>query len=218
MKDCPKILYQDQWYVAAHKPAWWLTHPSDEARQIKDNLMSAVRDLIGEYVYPVNRLDLQVSGIVLFARQKEAVTRQQNIWNTDQTIKKYQGLVHGQLWESGRFDFPLQNDAKIPKESLTLYKIINTFDEATFVEIQIKTGRRHQIRRHFSRRMHALIGDRKYGKKKWNDPYLDKYALDRIFLHCHYLKFFHPYIEQSVEITNPLPKQLQQIITDLIAK
>ena len=163
----PYILYEDSRFIAAHKPAWWLTHPSNEARHIKENLMAFVRNHINQYVYPINRLDLQSSGIVLFGKDPESVKELKKSWSGEQTIKKYYALVHGIVDDEGVFDFALNDDNKNPKESLTIYKAKDYYLDATFVDVEIKTGRRHQIRRHFSRRMHALIGDRKYGKKKY---------------------------------------------------
>lgn len=218
MKNSPFILYQDPNYIAAHKPAWWLTHPSNEARHIKENLMAFVRNHINQYVYPVNRLDLQSSGIVIFGKNKEAVTNLQKNWSNEQTVKKYYALVHGHADQEGQFDFALNDENKNPKESLTLFRSLKHFTDTTLVDVEIKTGRRHQIRRHFSRRMQALIGDRKYGKKKWNDPFRDRYGLDRMFLHSYYLKFIHPYTAETIEIKDSLPLELENVLDQLVAK
>lgn len=216
--NTPFIIYEDDHYVAAHKPAWWLTHPSNEARHIKENLMAFVRNKINKYVYPVNRLDLQSSGIVLFGKDKESVAMIQKDWSSEKTIKKYFALVHGHVDEQGLFDFDLHDENKVPKKSLTLYKTLKYYEDATFVDVEIKTGRRHQIRRHFSRRMHALIGDRKYGKKKWNDPYKELFGLNRLFLHSYYLKFVNPYNQELIEVIDSLPADLENVLEQLVAK
>ena len=208
------ILYQDEHLVAFEKPAWWLTHPSDEARHIKENALTYVRDLVGCYVYPVNRLDLQSSGILLFSKDPSLVKILKSNWH--EFTKSYYALVRGDFEESeGTFDFELSNDNGVPRPAKTTFKIINQFEGFAFADIKIHTGRRHQIRRHFSRRMHALIGDRKYGKKKWNDPFKEKYGLNRLFLHAHTLEFIHPVSNENILITSDLPQILSTIIKDL---
>lgn len=209
-----EFLFEDEYLVAFNKPAWWLTHPSDEARHIKENAMTYVRDQVGGHVYPINRLDLQSSGIVLFGKQPEVVRLLKKDW--EQCDKKYWALARGQFTEpEGVYDFELGNDQGVKKPAHTSYKILQQFDDCAFAEVSIQTGRRHQIRRHFSRRMHALIGDRKYGKKKWNDPFVEKFGLSRLFLHAFYLGFPHPYSGESMAIHCALPEELQQIIEGL---
>lgn len=217
MREIPCILFENNHYIAAHKPAWWLTHPSNEARQIKQNLMAFIRNLIDQFVYPVNRLDLQSSGIVLFAKDKQGVTKLQQFWHSDKTTKRYLALVHGHLDTKGEFTFPLSGENKILKDSHTLYQTILYYknQDCSLVEVEIKTGRRHQIRRHFSRRMHALIGDRKYGKKIWNDPFRDSFGLDRLFLHATFLQFEDPYSSEIITINDPLPQELQSLLDQL---
>lgn len=219
--NAPSILFENEHYVSALKPAWWLTHPSNEARHIKENLMSYVRDQLELYVYPINRLDLQSSGIVLFGKHPEAVTKMQAHWHGEYTTKRYIALVHGKVAPQGEFNFSLNDENKRPKNARTLYRTlqyyVNASDvlNASLVEVEIKTGRRHQIRRHFSRRMHALIGDRKYGKKIWNDPFRDKFGLNRLFLHASFLKFQDPYSLEVIEINSALPLELQKVLDQM---
>ena len=117
--------------------------------------------------------------------------------------------------KTGSYDFELSNDNGLKRPALTHYKILKQFSDCALTEVSIETGRRHQIRRHFSRRMHALIGDRKYGKKKWNDPFAEKFGLNRLFLHAHYLSFTHPYSGQKIEINCSLPPLLKNVIQGL---
>ena len=209
------ILFENENLIAANKPAWWLTHPSQEARNIQENLMGFVRDQLGHFVYPINRLDLQTSGIVLFGKNKEAVTKVQANWHGEKTCKRYIALVHGEVAEQGEFKFALNDENKRPKEALTYYKALKYFKDCTLVEVEIKTGRRHQIRRHFSRRMHALIGDRKYGKKIWNDPFRDHYGLTRLFLHATYLQLEDPYSMEIITIESPISQDLQKVLDQM---
>ncbi len=202
-----KILFEDKHFVVASKPSGILTHPSNECRQIKESLLFELRDLIGVYLYPVNRLDRPVSGINIFAKETEAVSKMQRIWS--ESTKEYIGLVRGLVDKDGQHNFDLNNDNKIPQKAITNFQVLENFKDSTLLKISIETGRRHQIRRHFSRRMQALLGDRKYGKKKWNDNYLEKYNLERIFLHSKKLIFRHPYTDRNIIIEDELAIDLQ---------
>lgn len=208
------IRFEDEYLLAFDKPSWWLTHPSDEARHIKENALTFVRDYVGSYVYSVNRLDLQASGILLFAKKPEIVATLQANWQSYQ--KHYTALVRGEpQGPTGSFDFELSNDNGHKRPAQTHYKILKQYKDCALVDVSIITGRRHQIRRHFSRRMHALIGDRKYGKKKWNDPFQEKYGLDRLFLHSHFFSFVHPITQITHDIHCPLPEILLRVLEGL---
>ena len=210
-----KIIFEDDYYIVANKPSGLLTHPSDECRQVKENLLFMLRDHVGQHVYPINRLDRAVSGLILFGKSVEVVNPIQKIWNSDLVCKKYLALVHGHLEPEGSFSFDLENAQKKKQPAVTLYRTIKEFEDSSFVEIEIKTGRRHQIRRHFSRRMHAILGDRKHGRKKWNDEYLEKFGLKRIFLHSHKLKFSHPYTNEVIGLDCPLDDGLDVVLDRL---
>lgn len=204
-----QILFQDEYFIAVEKPPHLLVHPYKKETNEKDNAMARLRDQIGQYVYPIHRLDRPVSGVLLFGLKPEFLTSMQNIWNSELVTKKYFSLVRGQFEEAGQFDFALNDHNKRPKDALTLYYPLYLYQTATLMDIKIKTGRYHQIRRHFSRRVQHVLGDRKYGKKKYNDYYLENFDLQRIFLHSYELSFKHPYTEKMTQIYCPLPEDLR---------
>ena len=208
--EMPSIIFENEHIVAVAKPAWWLSHPSNEARHIKTDIMTWTRDQLGHYVYPLHRLDLQTSGVLILAKTKADLTLYQQAW--PETTKEYYCLAHGDLPDHGRFQFALTINGQ-PKDCLTEYTTLTRFKDASYCHITLKTGRYHQIRRHFSRRMHALLGDRKYGKKKWNDHYQQQYQLNRLFLHCASIK--HPLITEDIKM--PLPSDLQACL-DILYK
>jgi 23S rRNA-/tRNA-specific pseudouridylate synthase len=173
------------------------------------------------YLYPIHRLDRPVSGPVIFGLSKMATRVIKEKWNSDEVVKKYLTLCRGQLEEEGRWDFSLKNEKRFYQPALTLYRPLDFFQvpelACTLVEVQIKTGRRHQIRRHFSRRFYNLLGDTRYGKGAENLIYRTLYHLERIFLHCHYLKLPHPIENRWIEVEVPLAPDLQKVI-DKISK
>ncbi len=206
------IIYQDDYYIIVEKPANLFVHPYHAESNEKKCLMKYLRNQVGHYVYPVNRLDRPVSGLVVFATKSDYVRPFQEIWNTDEVQKKYIALARSHFKEAGEFNFPLKADNKIEKDALTLYTPLRLYQTATLLEVEIKTGRFHQIRRHFSRRVQHLLGDRKYGKKKYNDYYLEHFQLQRIFLHCHKFSFTHPLDNKKLEVLCPLPEDLQRVL------
>jgi tRNA pseudouridine65 synthase len=204
-----QILYKDDEYIAVYKESGLFVHPSKEDASVEVSLMKELRDHLGSYVFPIHRLDRPVSGIVIFGLTSDSVKKIQEIWHTDHVKKLYIGLTRGIFKEAGQFDFPLGNQNKSTKqEAITKYSPIHLYKSATLVEIEILTGRYHQIRRHFARQVDHLLGDRKYGKKKYNDHYLQEFELNRIFLHSHRFEFLHPTKKKWIKITSPLPTEL----------
>lgn len=206
------ILYEDEHYIAVNKPPNLLVHPYKKETNERENLMAMVRDELGHYVYVINRLDRPVSGIVLMGKSQEPVRKIKDIWNTNLVQKKYLALARSQFLEPGIFDFPLKNEQKVFKKAKTVYHPLKLYPDSTLMEVEIFTGRNHQIRRHFSRTVRHLLGDRKYGKKKYNDHYLEHYELSRIFLHSHRLSFFHPYTQERIIIDCPLAPDLCEVL------
>ncbi|MEK6624073.1 MAG: pseudouridine synthase [Bdellovibrionota bacterium] len=209
------IIYQDDHLVAVEKPSGLFVHPYKAVSNEKTHLMKFVKNQIGKYLYPLHRLDRPVSGIVIFGLSSEAVAQIKEEWNSDKNIKEYISLVRGHVEINGEFNFPLKNDKGIPQAARTLYWPLWSNGEYTLVKVQLKTGRQHQIRRHFSRRMHQVVGDTGYGKGIINQHFRENFGLARIFLHAHYLKIFNPMINNHYEFRSPLPPELQQVLDKL---
>lgn len=206
------IIWEDKNYIAAHKPSGLMIHRSKEAWHIKDNLLAQIRDLSNTYLYPINRLDRPVSGIVLFAKDKEAASLIKDRWHDESTKKFYIALVKGNIENEGTFNFKLSDENKVRKPAVTHYAPILNYPQNTLVRINIETGRRHQIRRHFSRRMHQVLGDTTHGKGIINQYFRDHYDLQRIFLHSYKLEFIQPITSAKISIIDPLPIELQNVL------
>ncbi len=210
-----EILFQDEYYIAVNKPSGMLVHYYKECTDTT-NLMRFVRDQTGFYLYPLHRLDRPVSGIVLFAIDQTAASELKKIWNTDQVEKKYTALVKGEITAPGVFDFDLSNENKIKQTAITHYEPLESFGAwNTLVEVKIETGRKHQIRRHFSRRCYQIIGDTAHGKGKVNRYFREHYDLNRIFLHGHSFKFIHPITHEKIHLKCPLPEELEHVLLKL---
>ncbi len=210
-----KVLWEDEHFIAVEKPSGLFTHRSTEARHIKENLVAKTRDILNSYVYPIHRLDRPVSGIVIFGKSGEDANKLKENWHQETTRKLYLALVKGIINKPGTFDFALNDENKVPKVAITHYEPLEVFPQNTFVKIKIDTGRRHQIRRHFSRRMHQVIGDTAHGKGKVNQYFRDEFGLKRIFLHATELEFQHPYSREEIKLKSNLPEDLAEILNKL---
>lgn len=214
MKKRIEVLYWDKHYIAVTKPAGLLVHPFKARSKDRSHLMRSVKKQTNLYLYPIHRLDKPVSGVVLFGLSKEATRLIKEQWNTELTQKRYITMCRGEIEEEGVFDFPLKGDSG-PQEAYTGYKRISTNGEYSLVDVEIKTGRMHQIRRHFSRRMFNIVGDSKYGRSVINNVFKKDYKFYRLFLHSYELKFFHPIEKRWVCIRSQVPDELSNIINDL---
>ncbi len=222
-----ETLYEDEFLIIVNKKAKQWIHPMPGERGSKNCLLFDVRDHLKSRVYAINRLDRPVSGICLFAKNPGVVRDFQEIWHEDTTLKKYLCLHRGKLQAAGKFNSSLSKQSVFKaekseerQEALTLYKPLTYFEKefCTYTEVEIKTGRYHQIRRHFRKAVMPLIGDRKHGKGKINRHFEEVYGLDRIFLHCHQVNFQHPICHKQINIDSPLPENLQNVLKLLTRK
>jgi RluA family pseudouridine synthase len=209
------IIFQDEDIVVVHKPANLLVHKFSESTD-KVFLLQLVRDQVKQYLYPIHRLDRAVSGIVLFGLKPENVTMMQEYWHNEETIKEYVTLCRGQIPLEGVLEFPLSNDKGVIQEARTEFKVEKHFTDYSLVNVRIRTGRKHQIRRHFNRRMWNLIGDSTYGKGPINRMFREKYGLDQIFLHAKKLTIKHPVTNEVKVFDAELPENLMKILQELV--
>lgn len=216
MKDIAvEILYKDEQIVVANKPPGILVHPYKQECQDRVSLMGLVRDLVGTYVYPFQRIDRPVSGPVFFGLSSDATKKLQENWNKNETVKEYITLCRREITEKGKFDFPLKDKTGQTKQATTFYQPLWSNGEVTLLSVVIKTGRHHQIRRHFSRRCFNIVGDTTYGKGVINRPFRENHGLSRIFLHCHQVKIIHPYTLKQLLIRCPLAPDLVEVLKSI---
>ncbi len=213
-KNKVKVLFQDEHYIAVEKPAGILVHPYKEKSKDRRSLMRSLKKQTGLYLFPIHRLDNNVSGVVIFGLSKEATREIKENWGHESTKKKYIALVRGETEPEITIDFPLSNDKGIKQEASTYYKTLNSNNGFSLIDISIKTGRKHQIRRHLARRMNNVVGDAKYGNGLVNKYIRKNYKLYRLFLHSYELSFTHPFTNEEVVIKCPLPEELQKIRED----
>lgn len=211
----PELIYEDAHMVAAYKPEGWLVHRSQIDRHEDRILLQYLRDLVGCHLYPVHRLDKPTSGVIVFGKSSEAAAQLQGQLDSESSIKQYLAVCRGYCPEEGTIDYPLppvadfKHQRKRPKSELprqaavTLFRRLGTVElpfavdrypssRYSLVEVEIKTGRRHQIRRHFKHIHHPLIGCPKYGKSSHNRFFAERFDCGRLLLHAYKLVLQHP--------------------------
>lgn len=189
----PEVLYLDDDLIIACKPAGMLTIPARGPLSESRSLLELLRDEHGE-VFTVHRLDREVSGAAVFARSRKAHASLCGQFERREVSKLYLAAAHGRVEEDeGEIDKPVQEYGSgrmgvgfHGKPSLTRYRVIGRLKTATLLEVDLKTGRRHQIRVHFYYIGHPLVGDPLYGEK----PLQEKYP--RLMLHSWKLGLVSP--------------------------
>ncbi len=205
-----------------------MVHKSWVARNAEHYAMQLLRDQLGQYVYPVHRLDRATSGLLLFGLSSDYCTAAQTLIQEKKITKKYWALVRGYAPEEGKIDRPLSSEySDIEKEALTIFKKLEQTEapykvadrypacRTSLMEAQPITGRTHQLRQHFAKLRHYIIGDNKHGDHKLNKGYKALLGLENMLLHARSLSFIHPYTKEQIDIEAPIPDYYDKILTDL---
>jgi tRNA pseudouridine65 synthase len=210
MVGSPELVYSDEWLVVANKPSGELTHPG-WARGERTT-MSNVRDLLGQRVQPVHRLDRATSGLLLLARDAATTAALSQAWQ--ENVKKgYLALVRGTIAEDGVIDHPVPRGEKGSERvpALTHFRRLARSEHArcSLVEAEPRSGRLHQLRRHFKHLFHPIIGDVRYGDGRMNREFRARWQLERLALHALWLELTHPVTGETLRFRAPLPEDLR---------
>jgi RluA family pseudouridine synthase len=167
------VLFEDADVLAVNKPEGLASIPERDITQ--ENLLSLLSAARHARLYVVHRLDKEVSGVMLFAKNAEAHKSLNDQFSHHSVRKSYLALLQGVVaQESGTIDAPLRQfgsgrmgvDSKRGKESVTTFHVLRRFNSHTLVEAHPVTGRRHQIRVHLYSLGHAIVGDPLYGERE----------------------------------------------------
>jgi tRNA pseudouridine65 synthase len=203
----PPLLFRDGLLAGVNKPSGLAVHRG--AARDRVFALQLVRDALGQRVYPVHRLDRATSGVLLFALDPATARRMQEQFEAGDVEKRYLALVRGIPPESGVIDHPVPNDEDGPRvPAVTEFRRLAVFERYALMEARPRTGRFHQIRRHFKHLSHPLIGDVRYGKGDHNRLFRKRFGLHRLALHAVELAFDHPETGERVRIVAPVPEDL----------
>ncbi|MDP4161786.1 MAG: RluA family pseudouridine synthase [Bacillota bacterium] len=217
-EDAPlDILYEDEYVLVVNKPSAMNTIPSREhpSRSLANLLIGYYQKIgISATAHIVTRLDRDTSGIVLIAKHRHIhhlLSKQQK---TGMVKRVYEAFAEGVfLQKSGTVTEPIgrKSDSIIEREvredgqyACTHFKVIQSFETFTHLELKLETGRTHQIRVHMSYLGHPLLGDDLYGG--------NRKSIHRQALHCRQIAFIHPIRKEEMSFFASMPEDMQSII------
>ena len=193
------IIYEDENLLIVNKPRGLLLQQDGDSSH--NSLDMIVGDYLKMVAMPAHRLDKDTSGLCVFAKSKKAADEAGKIFNDHSQIEKhYLTLVAGQINEDGVVDVPLRKSFERKKmvvaplksgakQAITKYHPLELFKDYTLLDIQLLSGRTHQIRAHMSYIRHHVVGDIKYGDYKINNIFKRDFGFENQFLHAYKLKF-----------------------------
>ena len=207
-----KIIYEDNSLIAVNKPSGLLTIANEKEKE--KTLYNIVKNYIKEKhknnkIFIVHRLDKDTSGIVLFAKNEKIKTLLQNNWN-DITKRIYYAVVDGNTKEKETLKSYLRENKNLETYSattgdlaITKYEKIKSNNEYTLLKIEIKTGRKNQIRVQLSDIGNPIVGDTKYGRKN--------NKVKRMLLHAETLEIINPITNKKMTFKSPIPEIFNEI-------
>lgn len=193
------IIYRDDNLLILNKPSLLLSQRDGSGEKSLEDYVEEY--LVNKNAKLINRLDRDTTGLILFGLNEKSIKYFNEVFSDHTKVeKKYLALVSGKIEEEGQVDVPIRKNFQLKKmvvaseksggkKALTLYKPLKVLDDASLLEITLKTGRTHQIRVHMSYIRHHVIGDYKYGDFKINNIYKNKYGITSQLLHSYELKF-----------------------------
>jgi 23S rRNA pseudouridine1911/1915/1917 synthase len=210
------IAYEDEHLLVIDKPAGVVVHPA--RRHGRGTLVQALAGRVAGGDDPqrpgvVHRLDRDTSGLLVLARSDESHAALKALLKRRELVREYLALVEGRPpARSGTIDAPLGRDRRVRtristdtdegREAITHFEVERALPEDTLLRVRLETGRTHQIRAHLLAIGHPVAGDREYGGA-------GRHGLERQFLHAARLAFRHPLTGGAVEVSSPLPPDLQ---------
>lgn len=220
------ILYQDKDIIAINKPHGLLVHRSPIAADVAEFAVQMLRDQIGQWVRPAHRLDRKTGGVLLFALNVEMDRFLKKCFEEYKMAKEYIAIVRGHTPDEGTIDYPLRREDGKLQDAITMYKTITRTEldipfgryktsRYSMVAVKPKTGRMHQIRKHFAHIHYPIIADRPHGCNKQNKFFKDRWHMDTMLLHAMSLSFEHPITGALLNIRAPLHSEFERMKTVL---
>ena len=215
------IIYEDDGLLIINKPAGIATHPS--IAHYSDSLCNGIKYYfektgLKKKIRPVNRLDLNTSGLIIFAKNEYIQEYLINQMKTNTFKKEYIAIVEGYFKDKkGTINLPIARKKGSIIErciddsgqtSITHYEVLKENNNYSLVKCILETGRTHQIRVHMSYIGHPIVGDTLYGLKENTKTFYNRHAL-----HCYKLSFINPITNCIEEYTSPIPNEFKILFT-----
>jgi 23S rRNA pseudouridine1911/1915/1917 synthase len=230
------IVYEDEWLIVVNKPAGLVVHPGAgiASGTLANGLAFHFAQLSGAAgaFRPgiVHRLDKGTSGLLVVAKSEAVHEDLAEQFRARTVLKSYVALVHGNVeHDSGKIDQPIARDprnrvrmsvGRTGRSALSLYRVRKRYQRFTLLDVELKTGRTHQIRVHLAWLKHPVVGDEIYGggrDKTLADQELRTRIrkLGRQFLHAEQLGFVHPKTREQMRFSAELPPELSDLLKHL---
>ncbi|MBT3704865.1 RluA family pseudouridine synthase [Candidatus Peregrinibacteria bacterium] len=235
------ILHEDDDIIIINKPPFMVVHPSSTGGHTSGTLVNAILHHCGDTLSGisgelrpgiVHRLDKNTSGVLVVAKTDLAHQSLMQQFKDRKIRKKYITLVKGAVSpEKAVINSPVGRSFRDRKkmaitsdgagrDAVTEYSLNEFYQDSlsdySLLDIDLKTGRTHQIRVHMNAIKHPVIGDITYGNKKLNAHFLEKYGLKRQFLHAAELEITHPKTGKKVKFEAKMPKDLLSVLDALV--
>jgi len=230
------VVYEDDTLMVVNKPAGLVVHPAAgiHSGTLANALAFHFQNLPASEgsIRPgiVHRLDRDTSGLLVIAKTEKVLENLSDQFRDRTVFKSYVALVHGRVDNAaGRIEQPLARDpsnrtrmavVRGGRTAITLYKVRKHYDRFTLLDVELKTGRTHQIRVHLAWLHHPVVGDETYGGGRDNniqDARLRSIVrkLGRHFLHSQRLAITHPTTGERLEFEAPLPAELSDLLRQI---
>jgi len=217
------ILHRDQWLCAIDKPCGMMVHRSSRSTDALF-IMGLLRDQLGQRVWPIHRLDRATSGVLLFALDSETAGELGQQMMAREIGKRYLCVVRGHVDDEGLIDHPLKLEGHGPEqEAVTEYRCLGRMElpipigrypsaRYSLVEARPRTGRMHQLRRHFKHLFHPIIGDTTYGEGRHNRLFRQHLSSHRLLLHASEMELQHPSSDELLRLHAPLSGEFRSLV------
>ena len=197
------ILYEDKNYIIINKPTGIAVHGGTDN---KFGLISVMRDIFNEKVDLCHRIDKETSGCLVFSLNKKSTKHFNDLLQSRKVTKKYKAILKGTITKDIIINNYIGEESQL---AISKFNIINSSGNASYVDIEITTGRTHQIRIHSNEIGHPVINDSKYGDWKFNRSIRN--LGKRMALHAHTIEFTDR-LGKQIKVVAKLDKEFNNLL------
>ncbi|WP_437203092.1 RluA family pseudouridine synthase [Planctomicrobium sp. SH664] len=223
-----KLIYDDEYLLVVDKAPSVLTVPTDQGGRER-TLLEAVDQMLRRSrqgrAAPVHRLDRGTSGLLVFGKSEQIARELQDQFKVRKAEREYAAILSGNLQQAeGTITSRLGTTKRLQRYSvrpgepgelaITHYRVAQQLQRATYVRVQLETGRRNQIRVHFAEQGHPVLGDQRYRVDISQHP---RWRAKRLALHAATLGFEHPRTGELLKLEAPLPREFERFLLDVKA-
>jgi RluA family pseudouridine synthase len=226
------ILFEDEHLLVIHKPSGVLSHPNHLGQPAAFfgtyNISTRCFSHLNQCLCLLHRLDEDTSGVLLAAKTTQAHQKLRLDFDSGKVRKYYQTLLAGKLEKTAHWQDHLitqshkgsrrtQSSGQLPFNAQLVIHPTQFYpsQRLTLANIDLITGKTHQIRFQSAKRNIPVLGDDLYGNFQLNRTYKKQYQLKRLFLHSHHLQIYHPHTRQILNFKAPLPEDLSHLLKQL---